>query len=57
MNERVVIGEDNLPADIREKLGGFLDSLDPDYEFVNGTTAMYWYLASVISNNLVREDG
>lgn len=51
--EQVIIGDDNLPTDLKWKLAEFCEFLDTKYETKNGTTALYWMLAYHISNELL----
>lgn len=46
------LGQNQLPSDVTEKLGEFLDWLDVHYEVDQGTTALYWFLDHEIGKRI-----
>lgn len=47
-----IIGSNNLPKDINERLSEFLDYLDTHYEVDTGSTALYWELSYIIASRV-----
>jgi hypothetical protein len=54
MNDEIEIGNNNLPKDAEIMFSDFLAQLSEKYEFVNGETAAYWHLSSVLLQHLGR---
>lgn len=55
MNQ-IEIGGNQLPKDVQEKLGEFLDWFDQHYEADIGTTALFWYLSHEIAKRMMKNE-